>query len=280
MIFIKLDVRERDLISLIQAKHAQSLSLSQSKNITILVETLPLGDIILSNDTSDLLMIERKSLRDLVASIKDGRYSEQSYRLDGSPLHNHNIMYLIEGDVNKGHFPNKQMIYSSLFSLNYCKGFSVVRTLSLDETAGFILYMAEYLGNPTKKGAYYSSPSFSLTNEVGGSGCKEVTDPDPDLDTEPETKVNYASVVKSVKKENITPNNIGEIMLSQIPGVSAASAIAIMKHFKYFVNLVAELQEQGSSCLNSVTLTNAKGAPRTLNKTCIANVAKYVLGED
>lgn len=275
MIFIKVDVRERDLISLIQAKQSQS----QSKNLTILVETLPLGDIILSNDTSDLLMIERKSIRDLVASIKDGRYSEQSYRLDGSPLHNHNIMYLIEGDVNKGHFPNKQMIYSSLFSLNYCKGFSVVRTLSLDETAGFILYMAEYLGNPTKKGAYYSSPS-PQTNEVGCSGCKEVTDPDPDLDTEPETKVNYASVVKSVKKENITPNNIGEIMLSQIPGVSAASAIAIMKHFKYFVNLVAELQEQGSSCLNSVTLTNAKGAPRTLNKTCIANVAKYVLGED
>jgi len=184
---------------------------------------------------------------------------------------------LIEGDVNKGHFPNKQMIYSSLFSLNYCKGFSVVRTLSLDETAAFILYMAEYLGNPTKKGAYYSSPSPQI-NKIDDSSCKEESDPDPD--PEPETTVNYASVVKSVKKENITPNNIGEIMLSQIPGVSAASAIAIMKHFKYFVNLVAELQEQGSACLNSVTLTNAKGAPRNLNKTCIANVAKYVLGED
>lgn len=257
MIFIKLDVRERDLISLIQAKYTQS----QNKNITILLEPLSLGDIILSNDTFDLLMIERKSIRDLVASIKDGRYTEQSYRLDGSPLHNHNIMYLIEGDINKGHFPNKQMIYSSLFSLNYCKGFSVVRTLSLDETAEFILYMAEYLGNPTKKGAYYGSVS------------------DPLLASD-EPLQSYATVVKSVKKENITINNIGEIILSQIPGVSSVSAIAIMKECKNMVNLIADLQEYGTECLTKITYMNSKGDPRHLNKTCIVNVAKYLLGEE
>jgi len=262
MIFLKVDVRERDLISLIQAKS------TNNKDITVSTETLPLGDVILCNEEKDLLIIERKSIKDLVSSIKDGRYTEQSYRLDGYPIHNHNIVYLIEGDIHKTLFNNaasKQMIYSSLFSLNYCKGFSVIRTFSLEETATFLWNMAEYLGNPTKKGAYYSS------------SMKEIIS---DEETGESIPQNYASVVKSVKKENIRPDNIGEIMLSQIPGVSSTSAIAIMKHFKYIVNLIAELQEVGSECLKEVTYLNVKGDSKKLNKTCIANVAKYLLGEE
>ena len=137
MIFLKIDTRERELISLINSKNKNKDSL------VVEVETLSLGDAILSKDGQDLVMIERKSIKDLVSSIKDGRYSEQSYRLNGTSLHNHNIIYLIEGDITKT-LLNKQMIYSSLFSLNYCKGFSVIRTFSLDETASFILNMAEY----------------------------------------------------------------------------------------------------------------------------------------
>ena len=45
-----------------------------------------------------LLIIERKSLNDLASSIKDGRYAEQSFRLSNIEHHNHNIVYLIEGD--------------------------------------------------------------------------------------------------------------------------------------------------------------------------------------
>ena len=47
---------------------------------------------------NDFLIIERKSLSDLIASIKDGRYNEQSYRLiHSSGLYRHHIVYLIEG---------------------------------------------------------------------------------------------------------------------------------------------------------------------------------------
>ena len=41
----------------------------------------------------------------------------------------------------------------------------------------------------------------------------------------------YSSVVKKVKKDNITADNIGEIMLCQIPGISSTTAGAIMTHF-------------------------------------------------
>ena len=41
------------------------------------------------------LIFERKSLADLISSIKDGRYIEQSFRLSECSLDNHNIYYII-----------------------------------------------------------------------------------------------------------------------------------------------------------------------------------------
>jgi threonine dehydrogenase-like Zn-dependent dehydrogenase len=44
------------------------------------------------------MIIERKTLADLLASIKDGRYEEQSHRLKyASGFPSHNVLYIIEG---------------------------------------------------------------------------------------------------------------------------------------------------------------------------------------
>ena len=80
----------------------------------------------------------------MIASIKDGRYEEQSYRLNGLSHHNHNIVYLVEGDVNRANrfkgdnHIEKLTMYSAMFSLNYYKGFSVFRSFSLEESANII----------------------------------------------------------------------------------------------------------------------------------------------
>ena len=50
------------------------------KGLEIVIDTLPLGDVILCENNTEKLIIERKSLGDLASSIKDGRYEEQSYR--------------------------------------------------------------------------------------------------------------------------------------------------------------------------------------------------------
>ena len=135
---IKIDNRETDLIQLCQLELAKSKS--SKNNITIEVLPLPIGDIILEYLGKEIIIIERKSAADLEASIKDGRYEEQSYRLSNSEVHNHNIVYLIEGSlINR---QNKQMLYSSMFSLNYSKGFSVLRSTSIQETAYIICNMA------------------------------------------------------------------------------------------------------------------------------------------
>ena len=264
MFFVKIDARERELIPLIREKMGEATMTDQ---ITISVESLPLGDIIFCKDEQELLIIERKSVADLAASIKDGRYQEQSYRLDGTPLHNHNIVYLIEGNIARATF-DKSALYSAMFSLQYYKGFSVWRTFSIDETATILCNSIKYLvkSSATRTG-YYVGAVVDAVMSGGSEEPKTSSDKD------------YVNVVKTIKKDNVTPNNIGEIMLCQIPGVSSSTALSIMEHFKCMVNLIADLQEHGASCLDKVELKNAKGVSRKLNKTCVANIVKFLLQE-
>jgi len=264
MFFVKIDARERELIPLIREKMGETMT----DQITISVESLPLGDIIFCKDEQELMIIERKSVADLAASIKDGRYQEQSYRLDGTELHNHNIVYLIEGNMARATF-DKSALYSSMFSLQYYKGFSVWRTFSIDETATILCNSIKYLAksSATRTAYYVGSSAGGVASGGGPEEPKTSSDKD------------YVNVVKTIKKDNVTPNNIGEIMLCQIPGVSAGTALAIMAHFKCMVNLIADLQEHGASCLEKVELKNAKGASRKLNKTCVANLVKFLLQE-
>ena len=106
----------------------------------------------------NLVIIERKTYDDLSTSIKDGRYREQSYRLTNTPLHNHRIVYLIEGDLSM--WSNNRIniksdtLYVTMFSLLYYQGFSVIRTINIAETAEYILRMVDKMIR-NKKGVFY-----------------------------------------------------------------------------------------------------------------------------
>ena len=282
---IKIDNREEELIKNINFLIA---NIPSFKDIQVIIETLPLGDIIICDDDSEKLVLERKSVNDLLSSIKDGRYEEQSYRLNGLNHHNHNIIYLIEGDINrlnnrfKDNKIEKLTLYSAILSLNYYKGFSVIRTFSLEETAIFVCNSANKLkkGEIEKKKPYYGNAkieepvkevidcSNNIVNSVVVNNVSNNVQEDCDKD--------YVSVVKKVKKENITPDNIGEIMLCQIPGISSVTSLAIINKFKTFSNLMTCIQND-VSCLNDITTTNSKGQQRKISKTCISNIYKFLL---
>jgi ERCC4-type nuclease len=116
---------------------------SLDTGILLVKQVLQIGDAIIQNDDIDLCVIERKTLQDLLSSIKDGRYEEQSHRLTHtSGLSSHNIIYIIEGNMSTIQTDKeKQLIYSSITSLNYYKGFSVLRTTSVNDTADLIIGM-------------------------------------------------------------------------------------------------------------------------------------------
>lgn len=266
---LKIDVREAELIKKCQANIEM---ISNFKNIKLVPVQLPLGDIILNDGEKDLIIIERKSLSDLAASIKDGRYEEQSYRLKNLWHHNHNIIYLIEGDFNRfNSFKDridKLTLYSALLSINYFKGFSVWRSMSIDETALMICNMAYKLNKENDKQPFYS-------NALSGSTTTVETAVTTSVVTASAVEKDYCSVVKKVKKDNITSENIGEIMLCQIPGISSASALAILAEFKTLPNLIKAI-DANEGCLNNVCTTDANGKSRKISKAAIATIIKFL----
>jgi ERCC4-type nuclease len=308
---VKIDIREQELI--VQLQRLIALN-DIFKNINVEKINLPIGDIIIFDPVKneDIIIIERKTINDLLASIKDGRYEEQSYRLNGTNTHNHNIIYLIEGDVNRANrfkdtgVKDKSIIYSAIFSLNYYKGYSVIRTFNLEETSIFICNTFNKLikEKNTNRSPFYKNIKFNNleqqkeqikeTNQINQiNQIKETNQIKesqenvnlilgqeiPTLDTEileQESDKNYIGVIKKIKKENITPNNIDEIMLCQIPGISSVTALALINKFKSISNLIKEL-EQNSECLKDVTYTNSKNQTKKINKTCIVNIEKYLL---
>ena len=192
-------------------------------------ERLPLGDIIIHDPTEgrDIVLFERKSLNDLAASIQDGRYKEQSFRLtQTTDFHNHNIIYIIEGDIaryNAKHSRiSKSALQSAMVSLLYYKGFSVIRTMSVGETAEFILHFADKVMKERALGPAVPAYSNTLT----------VPTLPGDEDETAATAERYSEVAsKKEKRDYITRENIGEIMLAQVPGVSPKIATGIMKKY-------------------------------------------------
>ena len=260
---LKIDNREHELI---HKMNYYIKSVSHFSSITFDIESLDIGDIVyLDDEGKDQLIIERKSVNDLLSSIKDGRYNEQSYRLNGIELHNHNIIYLIEGDILT-HF--NLAVYSAMVSLNYHKGFSVTRTFNINETAIFVCNTLLKL-NKTNKPPFYSS---QLTNYDPSDNNMEQLETTLNANT----GTSYCSVIKKAKKENITPSNIGEIMLSQIPGISSVTSIAIMKHFLTIPNLINSV-EADPSCLENITYTTSNGQSRKINKASVDLLRKYLI---
>ena len=202
-----LDVRERYLISELE------------KSISFKTEQLELGDIIFKKDDEIILIIERKTVNDLKASICDGRHREQKTRLLGSGTSISRIMYIIEGDLNKS-LDNKDIgvpistIIGSLINTQLRDNIKVYKTHSLFETSEFI---KKLLNKLTKDGEEY----FNDTNENISA-----------------TK--YASTLKTSKKANMTPEVWFISQLSLIPQVTEKIANEIVKKYENMRLLMQE----------------------------------------
>ena len=288
---LKIDIRESSLIQLCQ----QNINTNnQYKKIKLVTEALPIGDIIICDNVNEYLIIERKTLLDLSASIKDGRYDEQSYRLNGLNHPNHNIIYLIEGEMNgilmksnKGKV-DTSMLYSAMFSINYNKGFSLMRSSNITETSAILCNMCSKLEKDMAKGRlpYYKMVRPTQQHEIpqtqepiepiqtNGSEVEQNISNKLE-ETEVDAPKNYCTVIKKNKKENITKENIGEIMLCQIPGISSTIAISIMKNYGSFRELMNDINTN-PSCLNDICTTDKNGKQRKISKSVISTIIEFL----
>ena len=265
-----MDVREHDLI-----EKCRLLIGIDPNYATLETQALPIGDILFKTDEGkDVLLVERKSLSDLLASIKDKRYEEQSHRLKhASGFAPHNVVYLIEGVFSSLRTPlEKKLVLSAMTSLYYFKGFAVLRTSGLQETAELLIHMADKIDRNFMKGVlpwYLIPPGEPLANTFVPSDANPSTVENP----------SYSGFVKKVKKENITPENMGEILLCQIPGISALYAQAILKAFGGFSGILAKIKSPEFSLKEFENITyECKGKPRRIPKTCGEEIVRYFSG--
>lgn len=152
---LEIDYRENKLIELLNFANKSRLD-----KINITTPNLKVGDIIIkykhiSKSKEEIqykMIIERKSVSDLISSIKDGRYKEQKMRIKScqtQDLRNNikcQFFYLIEGNVNTIKFRKKQNnkgVYGSWISMLFRDNIKMIRTWDLEETSVFILRLID-----------------------------------------------------------------------------------------------------------------------------------------
>lgn len=206
-LLLEIDYRERRIIDLFE----------NEKDINTKVSNLIIGDFIIKNENGDILfVIERKSVKDLCASIVDGRMGEQRSRLLESIQDPNKIVYIIEGKKSEafihGSLPNvtKKSVNSSILNLIFKHQYKVIFTESKQDTVDNLILL------------------FTKIKESK---------------LELNTNVN---VIKIIKKSDKINDNIFINMLSVIPGIS--SKIAIKIHEQY--NTLNELVIAYSKLLN------------------------------
>ncbi len=242
---IKLDVRETRLRAMILPL------LEACKGVQLIDEQLPLGDVLICDDDGKVrVLIERKTLPDLASSIVDGRYKEQGARLEQCGLPRHHVFYLIEGDVGRFRGRMRTMsgetLRSSTISLAVVKGFSVHTVSCLGESARWVVQLAKRLG--------------------GRAGFHEEGAPAASAAT---------PVCTAARKDSYTPENSALMMLSQIPGVSAATANAITAVYPTIKILVDQLTKDADA-LGGVRITAASGKSRRIAGTVQTRVCAFL----
>jgi len=246
--------------------------------VKITTEQLLIGDVLLrTDDQKEIILFERKSLQDLLASIKDGRYKEQSHRLTHtSGLNPHHIVYIIEGVLSTLMPQDKKIVLSAIASLSYFKGFSVFRTATVLETAEQILAMATKIQKEFEGGAVIPV----IHSVIPSSQEPGLETPEGNVERTvalSEEHVPYSSFVKKAKKDNITPENIGEILLCQIPGISSTIAVEVLRNFDgSFCRLIDEIRTHPEK-LDTIYLESAGGKKRKLSSSVIAAIKTYLV---
>jgi ERCC4-type nuclease len=121
--------------------------LAKVENITITKAHLPLGDYLVN----DCLLIERKTLKDLIASIKSGRLFTQMFKLAHSGK---KCVLLLEGTTIDlaGSGMQREAILGALIHITLQLEIPILRSKDAEESVKIIRYVAQQIDqtNPKK----------------------------------------------------------------------------------------------------------------------------------
>jgi|688.fasta_scaffold71466_5 ERCC4-type nuclease len=188
-----------------------------------------------SSQEEIIAIIERKTWSDLYSSILDGRYTEQKAR--AKTVINANgtrprLIYIIEGRCTN--------------NATICKSACV--SMALDNFA--LLY----------------SDNVADTKEIILKISTKISKKNTDV------SINYESLIKPCKKDNMTAEICYIQQLSCIPGLSITIAKEISTKWKNMKELITEIEIYGSKNIEEIKINN-----RRISKTVAQKLTEYLL---
>jgi ERCC4-type nuclease len=256
MITFKIDAREHKLKDILM----QSIDCEECLAfLGVECDNLFCGDFVIEVDGKPIVAIERKTLADLVASVKDGRYRVQKTKLleyfNGVP-----IVYLVEGryDFNPS-IPlmiegmEKYSVLSSIINTQLRDRIQVVNTKDLEDTFDFLHALLVRICKDPKKYA-------SMTQNTIGVVKKE------DL---------ISSKPKVGNKQDMF-----FYQLTQVPGISAKTAQAFVDKYDnmkaFYEAFKGFSDEENLKTLKNITIEdNTK--KRRINGKVAENIVRFML---
>jgi len=279
----------------------------QSK--TIQYENLPIGDIKVMYDNRLYLLIERKTLTDLIASIGDGRYREQKIRIQSQNISPHRVIYLLEGDINTINHTNAniKLYYGMVINTMLRDKYHVFRTLSINETIHFISRLeSKLLSEPSKIiGDLYLHKNNLENNNLENNNLENNNLENNNLENnnlennnlennnlennslensnleKSDIEQRYLESIKLRKKDNMTPRMCSILQLSQIPGCSRKVATIIIEKYKTIVNLINQVSQEEKdinkiNMLSELKMTIENNKERKIGKVLSKRILEYL----
>jgi ERCC4-type nuclease len=199
-----IDTREGSLIDTLR---------QQDPDLSFSVQSLDLADIEIRGVQGQRFLLERKSIRDLAASLNDGRFKDQKDRLLGVVEREPKtaIAYVIEGGMRGGDSERVQgritfgMLRSLLITIQFKYRIPVVFTTNVRDTG---MWVRRFCKNLNKK------PDFCPVGSGANAGCSS-----------------YKTLMPApVRNRASDPKSIAIAMLTSISGVSHKIASEIVQH--------------------------------------------------
>jgi len=252
MINLIIDNRESKIIEILNGQDG----------ILFTSENLDVGDFVFKDEEGTvILIIERKTVLDLKASICDGRSREQKARLLNCGVDKDRILFLIEGNLNKS-LEDKisnigvSSLLGSIINTQLRDNVKVYKTTHINETVNFIKRLHQKLNN------------------------------DLDIFFKQKSSINeteYSCTLKKKKKENITPNVWFINQLSLIPQVTEIIASKIIEKYPTLKILVLSYEnideKERPNMLSEIKIQLKNGKERRIGKKISEKIFNMIYGK-
>lgn len=217
--------------------YRESLLITNLKDkVEFKTENMIIGDIIFYKENDIMLLIERKTIFDLVSSIKDGRLRDQTSRILDT-INPEKCVFLIEGSLymnNNGKINGTptSTLYTTIFNKLFRDNVKIMNSCSINETALIIKELYD----------------------------KFINDKTPFNDPNVDTSVSSNIIInnKPRRKGDITEKDCFLSLLCQIPSISNIKAKSITDIFSNMKCFIQEVENNSDKIvfISTIKLSN------------------------